>query len=182
MKTQAASAAPLPLILPLLSCSRVVTAPTVLHILACMPHMLQPAPLCCLSCWHATPLLPFQRMHAEHISLRDDVVRVSPSQEDVLLDVISNDDLRGANPADVKLSVVVQPATGKVTVVPAEGKNGRPKLLYVQGKEKLEPGAELEVFYTAAVPNQPTPSPATALLLGSGECGWCVCVEGHQQA
>ena len=118
---------------------------------------------------------------AEHIALRDDIARLSPGQKEVTLDVISNDNLKGANAADVKLSVVTPPAVGTVTVLPAEGKNGHPKLLYKQGKDKLEPGTEVEVFYTAVVPGHPTPSPAVAMLLGAGECccskhthGWMV--------
>lgn len=85
------------------------------------------------------------------------------------LDVINNDDLRGANPATVKLSVVSQPTTGTVSVLPAVGAHGRPRLLYKQGKDKVEPGGEVELHYTVSVAGHPTPAPASALLLGSGE-------------
>lgn len=104
------------------------------------------------------------------VTPRDDVAHVSPSQADITLDVLHNDDLRGADPANVKLSVVGQPAVGTVTVLPADGtKAGHfPRLQYKQGKERLEPGSEVEVYYTVSVPGHPTPAPATVLLLGSG--------------
>ena len=103
------------------------------------------------------------------VTPRDDVAHVSPSQAELLLDVLHNDDLRGANPAAVKLSVVGQPAVGSVSVLPADATTG-PRLLYKQGKDRLEPGSEVEIFYTVSVPGHPTPAPATVLLLGSGAC------------
>jgi hypothetical protein len=105
------------------------------------------------------------------VALRDDLARISPGQSELALDVISNDDLLHVDPAHVTLSVMQQPAVGTVTVLPAEGPAGRPRLLFKQGKDKLEPGSELEIYYTVAVPGHPTPSPATALLLGSGMSG-----------
>jgi hypothetical protein len=106
---------------------------------------------------------------AGHVSLRDDVARISPDQAGVILDVISNDDLRGADPAGAKLSVIAQPSIGTVTVIPASAESARPRLLFKQGKETLEPGSEVEVYYTVSVPGHPTPSPGTALLLGAGK-------------
>jgi hypothetical protein len=103
------------------------------------------------------------------VSLRDDVARISPDQDGVILDVISNDDLRGADPAGARLSVIAQPSTGTVTVVPASAESTRPRLLFKQGKDKLEPGSEVELYYTVSVPGHPTPAPGTALLLGAGE-------------
>lgn len=102
------------------------------------------------------------------MSLRDDVARISPDQADVILDVISNDDLRGADPAGAKLSVIAQPSVGSVTVLPASAESARPRLLFKQGKDKLEPGSEVEVYYTVSVAGHPTPAPGTALLLGAG--------------
>jgi hypothetical protein len=88
----------------------------------------------------------------------------------VTIDVLHNDDLRGANPSNVKLSVVGQPSVGTVMVLPADGtKHMYPRLQYKQGKDKLEPGSEVEAYYTVSVPGHPTPAPATVMLLGSGE-------------
>jgi hypothetical protein len=121
-----------------------------------------------------------------HISLHDDVARISPSQPELILDVISNDDLRGADPSTATLSVLAQPSVGTVSVLPPSGAHTHPRLLYKQGKDKLEPGSEVEVFYTVKVPGHPLPAPGTALLLGASEFvledgfvlfgGICVCV------
>lgn len=109
--------------------------------------------------------------HTGHISLHDDVARISPSQPDLILDVISNDDLRGADPSTATLSVLAQPSVGTVSVLPPSGPHTHPRLLYKQGKDRLEPGSEVEVFYTVKVPGHPQPAPGTALLLGAGGCG-----------
>jgi hypothetical protein len=112
------------------------------------------------------------------------VVRITADQTDVILDVLSNDDLKGANPRAVTLSIVAQPSSGSVTVLPADNTaaGARPRLAYRQGASRLAPGDEAEVFYTLAVPGQPTPAPASALVIGSGECGCKCCQRGCSSA
>lgn len=126
--------------------------------------------LCCYCFSPAPSLSACSHGFPVHVALRDDVARVSPSDAPLIVDVIANDDLRGAAPNSVLLSIVSQPSVGSATVLPPEGPNGRPRLLYTQdAKSKIEPGSEVEVYYTVSVPGQPAPAPAVLLLLGAGE-------------
>jgi hypothetical protein len=112
--------------------------------------------------------------------LYDDVMRITPTQQKITLDVLRNDNLGSANPADVSITIIAPgPATGSAVVLPAtaaaasrSSSSSRQQIQFSVGSAALLPGQSVTFYYTVAVGGQPTPAPAAVTLIGAGKaCG-----------
>jgi hypothetical protein len=118
---------------------------------------------------------------ADLLTLYDDVVRITPFQSKITLDVLKNDNLGGTNPADVSITIIAPgPAAGSTVVLPAAissstSSSSRQQIQFSIGDAPLLPGQSLTFYYSVAVPGQPTPAPATVTLIGAGKLGVMVC-------
>eukprot|EP00775_Hariotina_reticulata_P011554 gene11554-11697_t len=98
--------------------------------------------------------------------LKDDVVRLSPDSTSVVIDVLANDDLGGHLADTLPIIVVEEPASGSVTVLPADPAIGRARLLFTP-HEPLAAGQEVDIYYSVDAPGQLNATPATAVVLGA---------------
>jgi hypothetical protein len=121
-------------------------------------------------------------LHADLLTLYDDVVRITTSQSKVTLDVLKNDNLGGTNPADVSITIIAPgPAAGSAVVLPAAisssstGSSSRQQIQFSVGDAPLLPGQSLTFYYSVAAPGQPAPAPATVTLIGAGKLGVMIC-------
>jgi hypothetical protein len=113
---------------------------------------------------------------AELLTLHDDVVRITPSQQKVTLDVLKNDNLGGSDPADISIIIIAPgPAAGSAAVLPAavasssSSSSSRQQIQFSLSDAPLVPGQSLTFFYSVAVPGHPAPAPAAVTLIGAGE-------------
>lgn len=115
----------------------------------------------------------------------DDVVRISPVQDRIILDVLKNDNLGGYDAKDATISIVASPISGSASVLPAAlslpeagstkgsttgSTSGGQRIVYIQVSiNPLPAGQEVTFYYTVKVPGQPMPAPAAVTLVGAGK-------------